>query len=238
MQPGPAPSCAVLPMRPLDARQAELVAQRNEAIVLDRSATFQASVPRPSRHPFRDPPGIRITHLFTRGVTVAAVDAAGSDRSAASPRRRRRRRGAPARRVSRARAAPVRRLAASVSVSSSTERKNRTPNQIPATLGAGPPGPWQTLSESSIRFGPSRPRLPAQWRPMPAPMRKGRRSTRRLRPRLHPPAGPCATTRRAQRGRLRADLPRRRLRHPAQAPPARRVSGIPALRRHARRLAP
>src|ERR1035441_2190051 len=35
-------------------------------------------------------------------------------------------------------------------------------------LGAGPPGPWQTLSESSIRFEPSCPRLPAQWRPMPA----------------------------------------------------------------------
>ena len=68
-------------------------------------------------------------------------------------------------------------------------------------LGAGPPGPWQTLSKSSIRFGPSCPRLPAQWRPMPA-----RKNTTTkadggqlvgYAPCLHPPAGPRAATRRA-----------------------------------------
>jgi hypothetical protein len=82
-------------------------------------------------------------------------------------------------------------------------KSGKTEHQTAAhqMLGAGPPGPWQTLSKSSIRFGPSCPRLPAQWRPMPA-----RKNTTTkadggqlvgYAPCLHPPAGPRAATRRA-----------------------------------------
>ena len=77
-------------------------------------------------------------------------------------------------------------------------------------------------------------------RPMPAPLRKCRRSTRRLRPRLHPRQQDLAlqldALNQAGGERIFRDIGSGALRKRPSS--TRRMPGIPALRRHARRLAP